>query len=161
MAHAGGVPEPRNLEQRTVDALAILRARHADLWLASAPGKTASAAHLVPLSYAWTGEHVVVATPPNAVTTRNVIDSGRARLGLGGTRDVVMIDAVLDRSVVVDDVEHELAERYAEQADWDPRTGGPGYVYLLLRPHRMQVWREANELTGRTVMTDGRWLHPG
>jgi hypothetical protein len=152
------VAEPRNLDQRTDDALAILGARHADLWLASSPGTTPAAAHLVPLSYAWTGEHVVVASPPNAVTTRNVIGSGRARLGLGGTRDVVMVDAVLDRSVTVDDADDELAGRYADQADWDPRTSGPGYVYLVLRPERIQVWREANELQGRTVMRNGRWL---
>jgi hypothetical protein len=154
------VPEPRNLEQRTADALVILRARHADLWLASSPGTSAAAAHLVPLSYAWTGEHVVVATPLTAVTTRNVIGSGRARLGLGGTRDVVMIDTVLDRSVEVG-ADDDLAERYADQADWDPREAGPGYLYLVLRPERIQVWREADELKGRTVMREGRWLHTG
>jgi hypothetical protein len=152
------MPEPRSLDQRNSDALAILRARHADLWLASASGAPEAAAHLVPLSYCWTGRHVVVATEPSAVTTRNVVASGRARLALGATRDVVMIDATLAGQVDVAEADDELAEGYAGQADWDPRTAGVDFVYLLLEPRRVQVWREANEIKGRTVMRDGRWL---
>ncbi|KRB73863.1 hypothetical protein ASE01_17760 [Nocardioides sp. Root190] len=55
-----------------------------------------------------------------------------------------------------------LAESYAAQADWDPR-GSVGYVFLVLRPHRVQAWREVNEMTGRTLMRDGTWTerhHP-
>ena len=32
------------------------------------------------------------------------------------------------------------------------------YVYLVLRPQRIQVWRESNELAGRTVMRGGAWV---
>jgi hypothetical protein len=149
--------EPRSLDERTADALTILRTRHADLWLASA-SNAAGGAHLVPLSYAWTGEHVVVAVEPGSVTARNVIGSGRARLGLGATRDVVMIDALLDGRADTGDSDATVAEQYAGQADWDPRTAGANFVYLLLRPRRIQVWREADEIKGRTVMRDGRWL---
>ena len=56
---------------------------------------------------------------------------------------------------VVDDP--DLAERYAGQADWDPRTAGDTYRFLVLRPERIQAWREANELRGRTLMRDGTW----
>ena len=45
----------------------------------------------------------------------------------------------------------------AAQADWDPRNEA-GYVYLTLRPTRLQTWREANELPGRTLMRNGEWL---
>jgi hypothetical protein len=152
------MPEPRTLEQRTADALGILRASDADLWLASASGSSGSGAHLVPLSYSWTGRHVVVATEPRAVTTGNVVESGRARLALGGTRDVVMIDAILAGQVDVGAADEEIAGGYAAQADWDPRHAGVDFVYLLLEPRRIQVWREANEIAGRTVMRDGRWL---
>jgi len=31
-------------------------------------------------------------------------------------------------------------------------------VYLVLRPVRVQAWREADEMTGRTLMRDGEWL---
>jgi len=44
------------------------------------------------------------------------------------------------------------------QADWDPRTAGASHAYLVLRPERIQAWREENELAGRTLMRDGTWL---
>ena len=53
---------------------------------------------------------------------------------------------------------HDLAERYAAQAEWDPRVAGAGYLFLVLRPERIQAWREANEIAGRTLMRAGTWL---
>ena len=50
------------------------------------------------------------------------------------------------------------ADTYATRTDWDPRHSGAPYVYLVLRPTRIQSWREANELPGRTLMRDGAWL---
>ena len=32
------------------------------------------------------------------------------------------------------------------------------YVFVRLRPIRIQAWREADELAGRTIMRDGEWL---
>jgi hypothetical protein len=62
-----------------------------------------------------------------------------------------MIDAALERTVdVADEV---LGAAYVAQADWDPRTSS-GYVFLVLRPVRVQAWREANELAGRTLMRE-------
>jgi hypothetical protein len=68
-----------------------------------------------------------------------------------------MIDVVLDRVAPVADASMTLADAYAAQADWDPRTA-PGYAYFVLRPDRIQAWRESNELGGRTIMRDGRWV---
>ena len=52
-----------------------------------------------------------------------------------------------------------LAEGYAAQSDWDPREAGSGeYVYLVLRPERVQAWQEANELADRHLMRAGTWL---
>ena len=51
-----------------------------------------------------------------------------------------------------------LADAYVRQADWDPRNESDPYVFLRLRPIRIQAWREANELDGRTIMKDGDWL---
>jgi hypothetical protein len=67
-----------------------------------------------------------------------------------------MIEAVLERTVDVT-ADEKLAAAYAAQADWDPRTDD-GYVFMVLRPVRVQAWREANELAGRALMRDGRWL---
>ncbi|HZJ27582.1 MAG TPA: pyridoxamine 5'-phosphate oxidase family protein [Acidimicrobiia bacterium] len=142
--------------QRKVDVLAKLAARHADVWVASA--SETGRAHLVPLSLAWDGERVIIATEPSAVTTRNIVSSGIARLALGATRDVVMVDAVLDRAVDVGRVPPEVADAYAGQADWDPRAAGGDFWFLLLRPERIQAWREADEIAGRTVMREGVWL---
>lgn len=147
---------PRTGVQRKADVLAKLTARHADVWVASAP--ESGPAHLVPLSLAWDGKRVIIAAEPSAVTARNIETSKRARLALGGTRDVVMIDAVLDSVVEADKAPAELAAGYAEQAGWYPRVAGVPFRLYLLRPHRIQAWREADELTGRTVMSNSVWL---
>jgi hypothetical protein len=151
----GAMSDVRSGAQRRADALAKLEASHADVWVATASG---GPAHLVPLSFAWDGTSVVLAAGATAVTTRNLLTNGRARLAFGGTRDVVMVDADLERVVAVADAPAEIAERYAGQADWDPRASGGDYTYVLLRPHRIQVWREEDEIAGRTVMRDGTWL---
>ena len=51
----------------------------------------------------------------------------------------------------------ELGEAYAGQADWDPRRSA-GFLYVVLRPERVQAWRESDEIAGRTLMRDGEWL---
>jgi hypothetical protein len=147
--------EPRPPARRKADALALLAAPDIDVWVATAAG---GPAHLVPLSLAWVGERVVIALAADSVTARNLGETGRARLGIGPTREVVMIDAELEQSHPVATAPAGLGEAFAAQADWDPRADPDGYVYLVLRPVRMQAWREANELAGRTLMRDGRWL---
>ena len=137
--------------------LARLEAPEADTWVATAAPD--GAVHLVPLSYAWDGEHVVIAVAAGSPTARNIEASGSARLGFGPTRDVVVVDAALERVAPVGSVDGAaLGERYAGQADWDPREEPSPYVFLVLRPRRIQAWREANELAGRLVMRDGAWL---
>jgi hypothetical protein len=97
----------------------------------------------------------VIAVDGSSRTGRNLASSGAARLAVGTTRDVVMIDADLERTVEVDG-DAALGAAYAHQADWDPR-GSAGYVFLVLRPRRVQAWREVNEMPGRTLMRGGRW----
>ena len=150
-------PAPRPTEQRVADTIAKLAEPNADVWVASAGP---DGAHLVPLSLAWIDERVVIALPTDSVTARNIAASGRARLAVGPTRDVVMIDAELDASHPVDDAPASIADGYAAQADWDPR-GQPGYRFLAFRPRRLQAWREANEIAGRTLMRDGTWVTSG
>ena len=146
--------EPRRQATRKADTLALLATPAIDVWVATASAD--GAPHLVPVSLAWVGERVVIAVADSSVTARNLVASGKARLGVGPTRDVVMIDAVLEKSVSVSQ-DDALGAAYAAQADWDPRTD-TGYVFLVLRPVRVQAWREANEIPGRTLMRDGTWL---
>jgi hypothetical protein len=152
--------QPRSRAQRKADTLAKLTAPAADVWVATAAvdadGQASS--YLVPLSLAWIDERVVLATEADSVTARNITRQGRARLGLGPTRDVVMIDAELEQAYGLDDVPAGLARGYAAQADWDPRESGGGIRFLVLRPRRIQAWREVNELPGRTLMRDGAWM---
>ena len=145
---------PRDRQQRIQDTLAKLTAPAADVWVATAGD---SGPHLVPLSLAWVGERVVIAVEGTSRTARNLRAGRTARLAVGPTRDVVVIDAVLERSVPVTDAA-ELGEHYAGQADWDPRGAGDPYEFLVLRPERVQAWREVDEIPGRTLMRDGAWL---
>ena len=152
--------QPRAREQRRADTLAKLSAPAVDVWVATAGADAGGhiASYLVPLSLAWIDERVVLATEADSVTARNIISAGRARLGLGPTRDVVMIDAELERAYDLNEVPADLAERYAMQADWDPRNSGGQMRFLVLRPQRIQAWREVNELPGRTLMRGGVWI---
>jgi hypothetical protein len=146
--------EPRSRAQRKADTLAKLSAPEADVWVASAAD---GEPYLVPLSLAWLDERIVIALEAGSRTGRNIVARGRARLGLGPTRDVVMIDAVLDVVVPAADA-GALGDGYAAQADWDPREAGAGYAFIVLVPDRIQAWRESNEIPGRLLMRDGTWL---
>ena len=148
---------PRTRAQRKADTLAALTAAEADVWVASASAD--GTPYLVPLSLAWLDDRIVLALSSSSRTARNIVARGTARLGLGPTRDVVMIDAVLEQSVPVADA-GALADGYAAQSDWDPRDSGGDYVYLVLRPDRIQAWREADEIAGRLLMRAGAWLDP-
>ena len=140
---------PRDKATRKAHTLELLAAKEGDCWVASAG---ADGAYLVPLSYAWVGDRVVIAGQASSRTVRNILASGTTRLGFGRTRDVVMIDAAVDEAPAGVD------EAYARQADWDPREEQGDYVYVVLRPTRVQAWREADELPGRLLMRDGAWL---
>jgi hypothetical protein len=152
--------QPRTRELRRADTLAKLSAPAADVWVATAAADADGNAspYLVPLSMAWLDERVVLATEADSVTARNIISQGRARLGLGPTRDVVMIDAELEQVYGLDEVPAGLARRYAMQADWDPRESGGQMRFLVLPPQRIQAWREVNELAERTLMRGGAWI---
>ena len=141
----------RSREQRKADTLAKLAAPVLDAWVAT------DGPNLVPLTLGWFEERLIAATDRSSPTARSLISTGKARIGLGPTRDVVMIDAVLERWLPATEAA-EIGEAYAGQSDWDPRTAGPSYIFLILRPDRIQAWREANEIPGRTLMRDGAWL---
>jgi Pyridoxamine 5'-phosphate oxidase len=143
-------PEPRPREQRIADTRERLR-DDVDCWVASADGD--GTAHLIPLSYYWTGEELVLATPRDSVTARNLLRAGVARVGIGPTRDVVLVDATVSEGV--DDA---TADAHTRHTGFDAREEPEGYAYLRLRPTEIRAWREANELQGRLLMRGGRWL---
>ncbi len=144
----------RSTAQRKSDAIEKL-SKDQDVWVATADDR--GIAHLVPLSLCWHDGTIVVAVEASSRTARNASASGQARLALGPTRDVVMIDA---RASVVarQDAGPAIARRYREQAGWEPGSDGGDWVYVLLKPARIQVWRDVDEIAGRTVMSNGTWL---
>ena len=147
------IEPPRSLEQRTADVLARLRG-DVDLWVASADAD--GDAYLVPLSFVWDGAAVTFATPRSSRTARNLVRAGSARVALGLTRDVVMLDGVVEAIAIGTDP--ALEEVHAAATGFDPRAEPEEYVYLRITPREIQAWREANELSGRKVMRAGRWL---
>ena len=52
----------------------------------------------------------------------------------------------------------ERGDRFAARTGFDPRELATPYRWFLITPRRVQAWREVNELPGRELMRDGRWL---
>jgi len=147
-----GAP-PRQLEERLRDTRAKLET-DVDLWVATAGS---GGAHLIPLSYLWDGSTFLISTPRASATGRSLLANGRVRLGLGPTRDVVIVDGIAE-PVDVTDLGSAAGDAFAARTGFDPRELDEPYQYFLIRPQRIQAWREANELPGRDLMRDGRWL---
>jgi hypothetical protein len=140
----------RSRAQRKADTLAALRTE-VDCWVASADGTGNT--HLVPLSYWWDGTALVLATPRSSPTATNLLRAGVARVGIGPTRDVVLVDGR-----VTEGVDDATADAHTEHTGFDARTEAVDYVYLRVTPSEIRAWREANELPGRLLMREGDWL---
>jgi hypothetical protein len=143
-------PTARTREQRKKDTLGRLE-HDVDAWVAT------EGPYLVPLSFLWDGTWIVVATPAASPTGRN-LRSGRVRVALGHTRDVIMIEGDAEIVAAAADVPVDVGDAFATRTDFDPRTLRTPYAYYRIRPSRIQAWRESNELDGRELMRDGNWL---
>ena len=145
---------PRSRAQRRRDTEQRLT-RDVDVWVASASAD--GAPYLVPLSFDWDGEALLVATPADSPTGRNLAASRTVRLGLGGTRDVSMIDGDVE-VLEIDALPRDGGDRFAARTGFDPRELATPYRWFRISPQRIQAWREVDELPGRELMRDGRWL---
>lgn len=146
-------PPARSPEQRKKDAL--FRLEHdVDAWVATT-GPEGGVPYLVPLSFLWNGSGLLVSTPASSPTGRNLVATGRVRLGVGPTRDVVLIEG---RAQVLAEVPEEVGDAFAGKTGFDPRLLTEPYLYFRIEPRRIQAWREENELEGRELMRGGRWL---
>jgi hypothetical protein len=146
--------DPRSRAQRRRDTEHRL-GHDVDVWVASASPD--GAPYLVPLSFDWDGEALLVATPTNSPTGRNLAATRAVRVGLGHTRDVSMIDGTVE-VFAIDALRREQADRFAARTGFDPRTLATPYSWFRISPRRIQAWREADELPGRELMRDGEWL---
>jgi len=148
-------PPARSLAQRLADTRRRLD-EDVDAWVATAAGDTP---YLAPLSFLWDGEAFLVATPEMGRTARNLAATGKVRLGIGLVRDVVLVWGTVE-ALGREDIPGDLGDRFATKTGFDPRAEDSLFRYFRIRPHRIQAWREANELDGRDLMRDGVWLLP-
>src|SRR5690348_5555888 len=142
-------PSARTPQQRKADTLRRLE-RDTDAWVATAdPGS--GTPYMVPLSFLWDGATVLIATPAASPTSRNLRATGRVRLGIGPTRDLVLIEGTVQAETAATEISAQAGDAFAAKT---------GFAYFRIRPQRLQAWREANELTGRDLIRDGDWVTP-
>jgi hypothetical protein len=146
-------PRVRSRAERKSDSLRKLETE-VDVWVASATAD--GAANLAPLSFVWYADALTLAMPATSVTARNLMRAGRARVALGHTRDVVLVEGPIDALPIGTDP--ALEDAHARATGFDPREEAAAFIYIRLRPERIQAWRESNELAERTLMADGAWL---
>ncbi|MGN5381570.1 pyridoxamine 5'-phosphate oxidase family protein [Streptomyces lasalocidi] len=148
-------PPARTTAERTKDTLHRLE-HDVDAWVATSRPRRRRP-HLVPLSFVWDGATLLIATPADSATGRNLAATGRIRLGLGPTRDVVVIEGTV-RTVPPRTSRRRTRRSSPSKTGFDPRRLATRYLYFTVLPRRVQAWREENELEGRELMRDGEWL---
>ena len=139
--------EPRTPQQRLQDTMNRLE-HDVDAWISTC-GE--GIPHMVPLSFLWEGSTLLLATTRSSPTGRNLLATGQVRIGIGPTRDVVLVEGTAQP---VDDVP---GDEFAAKTGFDPRVL-TGFQYFRVHPVRVQAWREVNEIAGRDLMRDGRWI---
>src|SRR5436190_15487846 len=139
-------PPPRTPHQRKQDTLHRLE-QVIDAWVATADPASGTP-YLVPLSFLWDGRTVLVATPSSSPTSRNLQATGKVRLGIGPTRDLVLIQGTA-HALAATEIPAEVGDAFAAKTGFDPRQLTSSYLYFRIHPLRLQAWREANELEDR------------
>jgi predicted pyridoxine 5'-phosphate oxidase superfamily flavin-nucleotide-binding protein len=144
---------PRGIRQRTHDVLTRL-ARERDVWVASAD--TDGTPYLVPLWFVWHDEALWLATRPATPTARNLRTGRRARVALGDTLDVVLVDGDAEAFTCAE-VDPAAADAFVARTGWDPRQDSKEYLWFRVRPRSVEARNGEHEMRGRWVMRDGRW----
>jgi hypothetical protein len=145
----------RTTEERRSDVIAAL-GRNADLWLATA--SPSGQPHLIAVSAWWDGSQVVVATTGSSRSARNLEATGEGRLALGSPDDVVVIDVRSAPGIAVEEADPSLATGFVSAVGWNPAEVGRAWKFFRLEPVRIQAYRGYDELAGRDVMVDSKWL---
>jgi hypothetical protein len=100
---------------------------------------------------------LLIATPTASPTGRNLLATGTVRLGIGPTRDVVLIEGTVQQTLAATEIADEIGDTFAVKTGFDPRELTTPYTYFRITPQRIQAWREADELAGRDLMRGGEW----
>ena len=131
----------RSTETRIADTIRRLESEP-DVWIATASAD---------------GSQILLATPPDSPTTRNIIATRRARVSLADTGDVVIVVASAT-AMPFEATPREVADLFAARAGWDPRQEDGRWSLLTLTPEMIHAWRGEPELGGRTIMRHGEWV---
>lgn len=126
-----------------------------DVWVATASAD--GAPYLIPLSFDWDGEALLIATSADSPTGRNLAATRTVRLGLGHTRDVSVIEGEVE-VIEIDALPQERGDRFVAHTGFDPRAEATPYRWFRISPRRIQVWRQVNEMPDRELMRGGRWF---
>jgi hypothetical protein len=121
------VDPARTAARRKADTLARLE-RDIDTWVATADPDTAIP-RLVPLSFLWDGSAVVISTPIGSPTGRNLLAGGTVRLGIGPTRDVILIDGTAT-AIPAAEIATAEGDAFAARTEFDPREEPEPYAVL-------------------------------
>ena len=149
------VAPARDREQRTRDTLLLLE-QEIDAWIATADDRSGTP-YLIPLSFLWDGSTLLIATFATGPTARNLRSTGKIRLGLGATRDVVLIEGTTE-PLETKSISPEIGDAFAAKTGFDPRRPDSPFLYFRVTPRRIQAWREENELKDREIMRNGAWV---
>ncbi|MGW4843170.1 pyridoxamine 5'-phosphate oxidase family protein [Nocardia brasiliensis] len=144
---------PRSRQQRKTDLLARLDS-DIDAWFAT--GDQAGEPYLTPLSFLWDGDGMIVSTVPSNPTAANFSRNGQVRVAIGLTRDVNIVEATVTPLQKVN-ISEEVGDAFAKKCGFDPRELKT-YSFYRVVPKSIQSWRELDELPGRDIMIDGKWL---
>lgn len=151
-----GFAPARSAGERKRDTLHRLRT-DVDVWVATASDQGGEP-YMMPLSFLWRDDSVYVSTRAANPVGRNLLANGQVQLTLGHTRDVVHIEGVAE-ALPEDGPDPMLREDFARRTDFDPAgLEGQNYRYFRIAPVTVRAWREVNELAGRVLMRDGKWL---
>ncbi|MFC6157122.1 pyridoxamine 5'-phosphate oxidase family protein [Kribbella jiaozuonensis] len=141
---------PRPLPERKQDMLRRF-AEDVDAWVSTA--SLDGTPYLMPLSFLWTADTLLLSTTVTNPTARNLQANPQVQLTIGEFRDVIHITG----TAAITEVTDVEGESFATKAGFDPRPLA-NYPFFRVIPTKIQAWREANELKDRVLMNDGVWL---
>jgi hypothetical protein len=115
--------------------------------------------YLVPLSFDWDGEALLMATPTDCPTGRNLAATRAVRMGWAIPATCPRSRAKSrSRSSRSTRCSRSGGDRFAARTGFDPLAlATPNhYRWFRISPLRVQAWREVNEMLDRDLMRDGR-----
>ena len=104
----------------------------------------------MPLSFLWHDDALLIATEDGSPTARNLQSGGQVRVGVGPTRDVVLVEAA---ATVLDGLDEATGDAFAEKTGFDPRQLD-NYTFYRVVPSEIRAWREVER--ARPPVADAR-----